>query len=125
MVSQTKGKNEEGFLYVDYSDKYGNSSSNQKLQFCRDMLSLQNQYNITREGEKRDEQAYSLAFIPVQPWYTIGYDNNYNEIFVPQHNAMQYKAMAELERFALRYPEDVDDYTTKCDMLKRFMASNR
>lgn len=179
-----KPKNEEGFLYTDFADTYGGKAVNQKLQFCKDMLNLQSQYNITKDGEKRDEIAYSLAvryyqascygdcwylahygmsvadsarngekdfaaeaikylkqcqassdmqlrykatyalaFIPVQPWYTIGYDSNYNEIYLPQPNSMQYKAMADLKRFAAQHPEAVDAYTTKCDMLKRFANS--
>lgn len=176
-----KPKGEEGFLYTDFADTYGQSATNQKLSYCKEMLNLLSEYRITKEGERKCELAYdlavryyqascygdcwylthygksvvdsasngekdfametikllreatsssnlklkykatyALAFIPVQPWYTIGYDAQYNEVWLPQPKALQYEAMLALEHFATNHPEAIDSYTTKCDVLKRF-----
>lgn len=40
-------------------------SVNKKLQYCRDILSLQHEYNLMREGEERCAKAYQLATL----WY--------------------------------------------------------
>lgn len=177
-------KNEEGFLYTDFADVYGKSNGNQKLMFCKDMLSLISQYNITKPGEEKEVLAYklatrfyqashygdcwylthygqsvsdtartnemdfvataikyldeckqsknltlrykavyALAFIPVQPWYTIDYDSDFNEILRPVPKARQYMAMSALESFSREHPDIVDNYTTKCDMLRKFKES--
>lgn len=179
-----KPKDEEGFLYTDFADTYGKSAGNQKLQFCRDMLSLLNQYNITRPGEKKEQLAYdiatryyqashygdcwylthygqsvndsartneldfvattikylneckqssnmnlrykatyALAFIPVQPWFSVDYDNNFNEVIHPIPSARQYHAMNELYLFTRQHPDAIDSYATKCDMLKQFIKN--
>lgn len=176
-----KPVDEEGFLYTDFADTYGKPAGNQKLAFCKDLISLVNEYNITRLGEQRDLLAYeiatrlyqascygdcwylthygkssldsarvneldyaakaiqylnvckrstnqklrykalyALAFIPIQPWYTTEYDANFNEMICPNRDARQYKAMLDLYNYATQNPYDVDEYTTRCDMLKLF-----
>ena len=37
--------------------------------------------------------------------------------------SFQYKALAALADFASEHPQAIDSYTTRCDVLRRFMAS--
>lgn len=68
----------------------------------------------------RYKSLYALASMSYDPWVTYTYDKDYNEIAVPRAGSGQYKALAELSRFAAANPQVVDSYTTKCDVLKMF-----
>lgn len=70
--------------------------------------------------ELRYKAIYGLAFMPVQPWYKTVWDANYNDVICPLPLSGQYQALVTLERFAMIYPQIVDHYTTKCDVLQRF-----
>ena len=63
---------------------------------------------------------YALAFVNVDPWYTATFDRDYNMVIVPRPASSQYKALTALSFFAKEHPEAVDDYVTKCDVLKEF-----
>ena len=176
-----KAKNEEGFLYTDYSDVYGHVNGNVKLQYCREMSQLLQKYNLSREGTEKEQLAYdlavryyqascygdcwylthygqsvadsartgefdfaaqamkylkesaksthldlrykstyALAFIPIEPWYDIDYDANYNAIIRPLPSSAQYQALTALDRFAQEHPQAIDHYTSKCDVLEKF-----
>lgn len=47
-------------------------TENKKLQYCRDMLALQQQYSLMREGEGRNRMAYRLATL----WYQGSYEGD-------------------------------------------------
>lgn len=47
-------------------------TANKKLQYCRDMLSLQQEYALMREGEERMAKAYRLATL----WYQGSYEGD-------------------------------------------------
>lgn len=47
-------------------------SANKKLQYCRDMLRLQQEYALMREGEERMAKAYRLATL----WYQGSYEGD-------------------------------------------------
>lgn len=68
----------------------------------------------------RYKALYALAFIPVEPWRTVGYDYQGNEVYTPLPYSSQYKALANLDAFYKSHPEIIDSYTTKCDVLDMF-----
>lgn len=68
----------------------------------------------------RYKATYALAFIPVDAWYATDYDANYNTIIRPIPSSAQYQALAALDRFAQQYPQAIDTYTSKCDVLQKF-----
>ena len=180
-----KAKDEEGFLYTDYSDVYGHVNGNVKLQYCREMNQLLQKYNLSREGTEKEQlgydlavryyqascygdcwylthygqsiadsartgeldfaaeamkylkesakssqldlrykSTYALAFIPIEPWYYIDYDANYNATIRPLPSSTQYQALAALDRFAQEHPQAIDHYTSKCDVLEKFRKAN-
>lgn len=176
-----KAKDEEDFLYTDYSDAYAHVKGNVKLQYCREMSQMLQRYNLSRKGIEKEKLAYdlavryyqascygdcwylthygqsvsdsartneldfvaeaikylkvsaqssqldlrykstyALAFIPVEPWYAIDYDENYNAIIRPLPSTSQYQALASLLHFAQEYPQAIDHYTSHCDVLEKF-----
>ena len=63
---------------------------------------------------------YALAFVPADPWYTVGYDSDYNEVAIVRPQSAQYAALGELSLFARACPDAIDDYVRRCDVLRRF-----
>lgn len=182
-----KPKGEEAFLDISYegryADAYAHVGGNVKLQFCEEMSRRISRYNLSGDGEDKEQQAYdlavrfyqascygdcwylthystgccdsacvgeldyaaqavrylnvvacsssldlrykaiyALAFMPVDPWYKTVWDANYNDVICPLPNSGQYQALVALERFAMMYPQVVDHYTTRCDVLQRFRS---
>ena len=176
-----KAKDEEGFLYTDFADVYAHVKGNVKLKFCEEMGQMLHEYNITKEGEQKEQLAYdlavrfyqascygdcwylthygksvadsartgeldfaaqaikylktctqssqldlrykatyALAFIPVEPWYATEYDADYNTVIHPLQSSAQYQALEALDRFAKQYPQAIDHYTSRCDVLQQF-----
>jgi len=70
----------------------------------------------------RYKSLYALASLPLEPWYSTIYDEDYNAILTPRPLARQYKALGELSDFAAANPQYIDRYTTKCDILRRFQT---
>ena len=70
----------------------------------------------------RYKALYALAFMPIEPWYATGYDekNDYKLVTTLLPQSRQYRALAELNQFADAHPNDIDDYTRRCDVLRRF-----
>ena len=160
---------------------YAQMKENPKLKFCQEMNQLIGEYNVSREGEAKDELAYQLAVryyqascygdcwylthygksicdsarsweadfaaiaqkylkvskqssniqlryhslialasIDIDPWYKEEYDENWNRKTQLRPLSAQYQAMEEWSKFSKEYPQAVDNYTTKCDVLKQF-----
>lgn len=81
--------------------------------------------NVAKRSDNqqlRYRSLYALAFMTVDPWMTIDYDysNGYKEIAILHPQSAQYKALSELDEFARNYPEAIDNYTRRCDVLKEF-----
>ena len=70
----------------------------------------------------RYRSLYALAFMPVDPWASTDYDadNDYKEITILHKQSQQYMALAELDMFARTYPNAIDDYTRRCDVIREF-----
>ncbi len=169
----------------------GTIAENKKLQYCRDMLAMQQQYALMREGEERRRAAYRLATIWYQgsyegdcwwltqygisvaqdsaqagnldfvaktislldesvqstdfqlkekslyalafirhgePWYLTGWDDATQQFYDlsnlrPLPQSRQYKALSALSSFYKANASSVDNFVTKCDVLKRFMKT--
>ena len=159
-------------------------AKNLKVEYCKDMLRLEAEYNIAAEGTHRDSLGYALAVrcyqaspygdcwflthyghsssdsarsgeldfaaeavkyldgcaqstdmtlryhalyakasMTFDPWYSVTFDANYDFVNVLRPQSFQYKALAALADFASEHPQAIDSYTTRCDVLRRFMAS--
>ena len=68
----------------------------------------------------RYHSLYALSSIGIDPWFKISYDANWNEQKLIQPQSAQYQAMMEWSLFSRQHPEIVDQYTTRCDVLKQF-----
>lgn len=82
----------------------------QYLDECKRSADLRMQYKAL----------YALASMTADPWVDYTYDSDYNPVPVPRVASAQYKALSELNRFAAVHPQEVDSYTTKCDVLMMF-----
>ena len=159
-------------------------AKNLKVEYCKDLLRLEAEYNIAAEGTHRDSLGYALAVrcyqaspygdcwflthyghsssdsarsgeldfaaeavkyldgcaqstdmtlryhalyakasMTFDPWYSVTFDANYDFVNVLRPQSFQYKALAALADFASEHPQAIDSYTTRCDVLRRFMAS--
>lgn len=105
---------------------YGKSVSDTarvwELDYVARTIELLNVSKASSDLSLRYKSLYALAMMPTEPWFTTSYDTNFNEILTPQPLARQYKALEELNLFASTNPQDIDRYTTKCDVLRRFQT---
>ena len=81
--------------------------------------------NVAKQSDDvrlRYRSLYALAFMPVEPWATVEYDtsNGYKELLVMHPKSAQYMALSDLDMFAKSYPNAIDDYTRRCDVLREF-----
>lgn len=79
--------------------------------------------NVAKQSDDmklRYKAIYALAFMPVDPWYSVEYDKDYNLVMRLRHDSRQYVALGELDQFARQHPDCIDDYTRRCDVLRRF-----
>lgn len=81
--------------------------------------------NVAKQSDDvrlRYRSLYALAFMPVEPWATVEYDtsNGYKEVLVVHPQSAQYMALSDLDMFAKAYPNAIDDYTRRCDVLHEF-----
>lgn len=72
----------------------------------------------------RYKALYALAFVPTDPWYSVAYDDDYNVVVTACPQSRQYAALAELDVFARSYPQEADDYSRRCDVLRRFRSKS-
>lgn len=80
--------------------------------------------NVAKQSDNlnlRYHAVYALAFMPIEPWYTVSYDEkSYDLVYTICPQAAQYKALKELSMFATAYPKVIDNYTRHCDVLRKF-----
>ena len=161
-------------------------TTNKKLAFCKEMIKLQTLFNLSREGNPKEEVAYklavryfqascygdcwwlthhyksvtdsarsweldfaketvkyltyckkspneslryhalyALAYLPNDPWFVTTYDSDWNLQMIYRQESAQFKALRELNDYALNYPDRVDKYTRKCDVIEKFRNAIR
>ena len=68
---------------------------------------------------------YALAYLPNDPWFMTTYDSDWNLQMIYRQESAQFKALRELNDYALNYPERVDKYTRRCDVIEKFRNAIR
>ena len=112
-----------------YLAHYGKSVSDSARSWEADFAAIAQRY--LKESKQssnltlRYHSLYALSSIHIDPWYKVVYDDNYNESVLLCPKSFQYQAMLEWSKFSKEYPQTVDSYTTKCDVLKRFEKQTR
>jgi hypothetical protein len=81
----------------------------------------------TTDFKLKEKSLYALAYIHRDPWYFEGWDEKNNVWYdydnpLIRSNSRQYMALKALGNFAKANNGKLDNYVTKCDVLKRFMA---
>lgn len=90
--------------------------------FAAETVKYLNVAKHSDDVQLRYRSLYALAFMPVEPWATVEYDtsNGYKEMLVVHPKSAQYMALSDLDMFAKAYPNAIDDYTRRCDVLREF-----
>lgn len=90
--------------------------------FAAETVKYLNVAKHSDDVQLRYRSLYALAFMPVEPWVTVEYDtsNGYKEMLVVHPKSAQYMALSDLDMFAKAYPNAIDDYTRRCDVLREF-----
>lgn len=109
------------WFLTHYAHSIYDSARTGELDFARKTVECLNQCAVSSDLSLRYKALYALAFVDKDPWFEVKYDSDYNPVYIPRPASSQYKAMTALHNFAKEHPKYVDDYTTKCDMLKAFV----
>ena len=112
-----------------YLTHYGKSINDSARTWEADFAAIAQKYlRISKQSSDRNlryHSLYALASISIDPWYKVVYDADYNESTLLCPQSSQYQAMLEWSKFVKEYPQGVDNYTTKCDVLKAFEAKTQ
>lgn len=108
------------WFLTHYAKSVADTTRAGELDFTAEAIKYLEECRQSGDMKLRYKALYALAFIPAQPWCKEDYDSNFNTIYLPQPSARQYKAMEELCSFAKNHPLDIDEHTSRCDILKRF-----
>lgn len=112
------------WFLTHYGHSVNDSARAGELDFARKAVEYLDECAKSADLKMQYEALYALAFMSYDPWYTASYDQNYNTVIIPRPASQQYKALAALAEFAKEHPQNVDSYTTKCDVLKVFEKSS-
>ena len=112
-----------------YLTHYGKSINDSAQTWEADFAAIAQKYlKVSKQSSNlflRYYSLYALASIGIDPWYKVIYDADYNESTLLCPQSAQYQAMEEWSKFSKEYPQAVDDYTTKCDILRAFESKTR
>ena len=103
-----------------YGQSVADSARTGELDFAAQAMKYLKESAKSSQLDLRYKATYALAFIPIVPWYATDYDADYNAIIRPIPSSVQYQALAALDRFTKEYPQTIDHYTSKCDVLEEF-----
>lgn len=107
-----------------YLSHYGysvlDSARVQELDFARETLNYLNVAKRSNNLQLRYKSIYASAFIPTEPWFVEGFDSDYNFVTAVCPHSRQYAALAELDAFSCSYPQNIDRYAQRCDVLSHF-----
>lgn len=108
------------WFLTHYSHSVNDSARAGELDFAAKAIDYLRQSSRSANLNTQYKSLYALAFIDIEPWYEVTYDSEYNLVIIPHTASAQYKALAALSRFAHEHPQNIDRYTTRCDVLKQF-----
>ena len=107
-----------------YLTHYGKSVTDSARTGEADFAAIAQKYlKVSKQSSNltlRYHSLYALSSIGIDPWFKITYDANWKEQKLLQPQSAQYQAMMEWSQFSHQHPEIVDQYTTRCDVLKQF-----
>ena len=107
-----------------YLTHYGKSVADSARTGEADFAAIAQKYlKVSKQSSNltlRYHSLYALSSIGIDPWFKITYDANWKEQKLIQPQSAQYQAMMEWSQFSRQHPEIVDNYTTRCDVLKQF-----
>ena len=107
-----------------YLTHYGKSVADSARTGEADFAAIAQKYlKVSKQSSNltlRYHSLYALSSIGIDPWFKITYDANWKEQKLLQPQSAQYQAMMEWSKFCHQHPEIVDQYTTRCDVLKQF-----
>lgn len=107
-----------------YLTHYGKSVADSARTGEADFAAIAQDYlKISKQSSNltlRYHSLYALSSIGIDPWFKITYDANWKEQKLLQPQSAQYQAIMEWSKFRHQHPEIVDQYTTRCDVLKQF-----
>lgn len=107
-----------------YLTHYGKSVADSARTGEADFAAIAQDYlKISKQSNNltlRYHSLYALSSIGIDPWFKITFDANWKEQKLLQPQSAQYQAMMEWSKFCHQHPEIVDQYTTRCDVLKQF-----
>ena len=90
---------------------------------ARSVEELTKAASLTTDIKLKEKCLYALAYIPFgEPMYTEKYDGDYNVTYTLNKQSHAFKAYTNLANFAKAHRTKLSKFTTKCDMLKQFMA---
>ena len=108
------------WFLTHYAKSVNDSARTGELDFAQKARELLAESSQSSNLQIQYESLYALAYTDTDPWFAASYDSEYNVIITPRPMSSQYKALEALSRFAKEHPQNVDEHTTKCDVLKRF-----
>ena len=110
------------WFLTHYYHSVSDSARTTEKDFAAETVKYLNEAKRSENLTLRYQALYALAFMPVEPWYMVSYDesHNYDLVYTPLPQSAQYKALTELDLFANAYPKIIDDYTRRCDVLRKF-----
>lgn len=107
-----------------YLTHYGKSINDSARTWEADFTAIAQKYlrvsKLSSNITLRYHSLYALASIDLDPWCKMEYDENWNLKTQIRPLSSQYRAMEEWSKFCKEYPQAVDNYTTRCDVLKQF-----
>lgn len=108
------------WFLTHYAKSVNDSARVGELDFAQKARELLAESSRSNNMQIQYESLYALAYTDTDPWFTASYDDNYNFVVTPRPASSQYKALEALSRFAKEHPQDVDEHSTGCDVLKEF-----
>ena len=108
------------WFLTHYGHSVNDSARAGEFDFARKARELLEVCRLSGNMKVQYEALYALAYTDTDPWFAASYDRDYNLVVTPRPAASQYKALEALSRFAKEHPGEVDEHTTKCDVLREF-----
>lgn len=110
------------WFLTHYGHSVADSARTGELDFAATAARYLDECAASADLTLRYKSLYATASMPFDPWYSESYDSNYDPVYTLRPASFQYNALAALAKFASEHPQYTDNYTTRCDVLRRFQA---
>ncbi len=110
-----------------YTKSMFDSARTGELDYAAQAIKYLNECKMSSSKKMQCDAYYALAFIPIDNWYDDEYGlygyNTDTENLVPKPQSYRYGALANLMKFVVANPNDINMKTMKCDVLRQFMRA--